>query len=68
MTMNVVTEVYAKSAALLTSPSLHADWQDIEAGLKSLLQADGPAVDDLRDRLRKRSIITGKIRSSGCAH
>lgn len=56
--MNVFTEVYHKSAALLSSPSLHTDWQDIEAGLKSLLQADGPAVDkakildDLRDRLR----------------
>ena len=56
--MNVFTEVYEKSIDLLKSPSLHADWNDIEAGLKSLLQADGPAADkakileDLRHRLR----------------
>lgn len=56
--MNVFTEVYDKSVELLKKPALHADWRDIEAGLKRLLQADGPSaadartLDDLRQKLR----------------
>ena len=56
--MNVFTEVYNKSIDLLKSQSLHSDWRNIEAGLKSLLLAEGPAVDkakvldDLHDALR----------------
>lgn len=59
--MNVFTEVYEKSIELLKAPCLHEDWKDIEAGMKALLQADGPSVDkakvleDLRDRLRAAS-------------
>lgn len=67
--MNVFTEVYDKSIELLKKPSLHADWKDIEAGLKGLLQPDGPALDkakaldDLRLKLDEAATKAGGIRS-----
>lgn len=67
--MNVFTEVYDKSIELLKAPSLHTDWKEIEAGLKKLLQADGPAVDgaksldELRNKLDKSADKAGGIRS-----
>ncbi|WP_326534399.1 M35 family metallo-endopeptidase [Pseudorhodoferax sp.] len=65
--MNVFTEVYEKSRTLLSAPSLHADWVEIEAGIKQLLQADGPAVDKaealekLRGQLRAAAKKTGGV-------
>lgn len=71
--MNVFTEVYDKSIKLLQAPALHADWADLETGLKSLLQAEGPAADkakileDLRDRLRAAAKQSGSLTSKGKA-
>ena len=71
--MNVFTEVYDKSIELLKSPSLHTDWKDVEAGLKRLLQTDGPSVsqartlDDLRNRLREAAKKAGGVRAKAKA-
>lgn len=71
--MNVFTDVYEKSIELLKAPSLHDDWKDIEAGLKKLLQADGPSVDnakaltDLRDKLNKAADKGGVMRGKAKA-
>lgn len=71
--MNVFTEVYNKSIDLLKSPSLHGDWKAIEKGLKELLQADGPSVDQadalekLRDCLRAAAKKAGGPTAQGKA-
>jgi len=69
--MNVFTEVYEKSIDLLKAPSFKDDWKTLEAGLKSLLQADGPdatkagALSDLRTTLGK--VSKGKGAASSLA-
>ncbi|WP_082674462.1 M35 family metallo-endopeptidase [Thiohalocapsa sp. ML1] len=54
--MNVYTEVYNKCRQLCQVKALAADWKDIESGLKSLLEANGPSVADadVLDKLRER--------------
>lgn len=60
--MNVFTEVYAKSVDLLKAPALEADWKVVEADLKALLAADGPAIGkaSVLDQLRKLLAEAGK--------
>lgn len=71
--MNVFTEVYEKSIELLKSPVLHEDWKELEAGMKALLQPDGPAVEkakvleDLRDRLRAAAKKAGGVSANAKA-
>lgn len=71
--MNVFTEVYEKSVELLKAPTLHADWRAVETGLKSLLQAGGPAVDqaksldDLRKKLDAAATKAGGLRAKAKA-
>ena len=42
--LDLFTEVYEKTRDLLQTPQLHADWADIEAALKGLVQPGGPSV------------------------
>jgi len=63
--MNVFTEVYEKSIELLKTPSLHADWKDIEFGLKRLLQAGGPSVDQSKALDDLRKMLSEAAKKSG---
>ncbi|MCK7513617.1 MAG: hypothetical protein MZV70_62735 [Desulfobacterales bacterium] len=71
--MDVFTDVYEKSGELVQAPALHKDWEKIGAGLKALLQPEGPAVasaaalDTLRarlDRAAEREASQGKARAA----
>lgn len=64
--MDVFSDVYKKSVQLVQAPSLHKDWSKVEAGLKSLLQPDGPSVADavVLDRLREKLDSAAKGKAS----
>jgi hypothetical protein len=65
--MNVFTEVYEKSIELLKAKSLADDWKDVEAGLKALLEAGGPAVGKAEALDKLRSLLAKKAKGKKSA-
>src|SRR5262245_22021277 len=55
--MDVFTDAYDKSVEILKGAALHADWNSVEKGLKTLLEVGGPehsgasSLDQLRKQL-----------------
>jgi hypothetical protein len=60
--MNVFTEVYEKSIELLKAKSLADDWKDVEAALKALLEADGPAIGKAEALEQLRGLLAKKAK------
>jgi len=65
--MNVFTEVYEKSIALLKTKSFDDSWKTIESDLKTLLQEDGPDASKAEVLVSLRTQLNKAAKGKGVA-